>query len=728
MARRLASLLIDIEASTAKLSRDVNRAVGIVESGSKRMASSVNKAKAVFGGLVAGIGIQNAIRGIVSASVESEKAMRQLEARVKSTGGAAGLTVAQLQESAKAFQAATTFDDEAIQNSQALLLTFTRVTGDTFNAATQAILDMSIAMDQDLKSSTLTIGKALNDPIKGLSALTRVGVSFTEQQKEQIKQMAAVGDMAGAQKMILSELAVEFGGAAAAARDTLGGALESLRNKVGDLIENDSASLPRLTEAINRFNDSLSDPQVKASIDKFTTAIIDGLSWIVENGPDAAENLDRIASGITNAAKAFVIFKAAAFGAARGGPIGGALLGTVAAMELYREQIGMALADPRLKQAAELAKQDPLDKMRKSLNIPKGGLVGPDGLQVKIGAAPARTPVSPRIDTAPAESKLKAATAASNAAANAARQAEERRLDAIRSTIEALEEENFALGKSTEEILRNNLAKLNTPPADVERAVALLRDNEAYEANKRSVDAYNDSLKDLRQSVNDIVESLWSEEEALRATYERRAMMVEMALESGLIDQAKYVEIIAGLYKKEAEELEGLVKRSSDAVGEFALEAARAIQNSLGDQLFNIMQGRFDDIGTQFKATLDRMVADALAAQLAKKIFGDFDTTGKVGGWAGSIFGGLGKIFGGARAAGGPVSPGRAYLVGEKGPELMVPSGAGRIIPNGQFGGGGVVVNMNVYGVRDSSDLRQSSAQVAAQAGLAVQRAMNRNT
>ena len=85
------------------------------------------------------------------------------------------------------------------------------------------------------------------------------------------------------------------------------------------------------------------------------------------------------------------------------------------------------------------------------------------------------------------------------------------------------------------------------------------------------------------------------------------------------------------------------------------------------------MQGKFKGIGDQFKATLDRMVADAISAQLAKKIFGDFDKTGSVGGIAGSIFG---AIFGAkvpAKADGGPVKAGGAYLIGENEEELFIP-------------------------------------------------------
>lgn len=77
--------------------------------------------------------------------------------------------------------------------------------------------------------------------------------------------------------------------------------------------------------------------------------------------------------------------------------------------------------------------------------------------------------------------------------------------------------------------------------------------------------------------------------------------------------------------------------KTFDQVGEFALEAARNIQNSLGDGLYDILSGNFDDIGSKFGETIMRMVADAQAAQLAKALFGNYDKDGKVGGFVGDI-------------------------------------------------------------------------------------------
>ncbi len=182
------------------------------------------------------LGAVNAMKQFVGLAREQERAEQKLEAVIRATGGAAGFTAEQLKTQASALQSVTTYGDETILNAQAMLATFKNVSGEQFTDATKAILDMSTVMGTDLKSSALQLGKALNDPAQGLSALTRVGVSFTQQQMDQIKAMQAAGDVAGAQRAILAELQGQFGGAAEAVAEG-GGQWEQLLNTLGDVGE-----------------------------------------------------------------------------------------------------------------------------------------------------------------------------------------------------------------------------------------------------------------------------------------------------------------------------------------------------------------------------------------------------------------------------------------------------------------------------------------------------------
>jgi hypothetical protein len=77
----------------------------------------------------------------------------------------------------------------------------------------------------------------LNDPIKGISALSKVGVSFNDSQKAQIKSLVSQNDLMGAQKIILQELQTEFGGASRAMAQTDIGRLDQAKNILGDMKE-----------------------------------------------------------------------------------------------------------------------------------------------------------------------------------------------------------------------------------------------------------------------------------------------------------------------------------------------------------------------------------------------------------------------------------------------------------------------------------------------------------
>lgn len=153
-----------------------------------------------------------------------------------------------------------------------------------------------------------------------------------------------------------------------------------------------------------------------------------------------------------------------------------------------------------------------------------------------------------------------------------------------------------------------------------------------------------------------------------------------------------------GTYQRAVKELENEFKSSTDSMSEFAIQAARNIQDALGDQLYNVLTGNFDDIGESFGQMIAKMVAQATAAQLGNWLFGDFGKTNAIGGLAGTAFGVIGNWFsgggeaasslaeavsmGGGFAEGGITTPGKAYIVGERGPELFYPGIHGTVVPN----------------------------------------------
>lgn len=201
------------------------------------------KAYAV-GGVAAIYGVTKMISGAITKMKEyvgmanvQEAAERKLGAVLKATGNAAGYNLDQLKKMASGMQSVTTVGDEVTLSGMAILATFKQIRGEGFERATKAAMDMSAVMGQDLKSSMVMIGKAVNDPITGMSMLTRVGVTFTDQQKDMARQLQESGDMAGAQNIILQELESQFGGTAAALREDFGGAVIAAGNALGDTKE-----------------------------------------------------------------------------------------------------------------------------------------------------------------------------------------------------------------------------------------------------------------------------------------------------------------------------------------------------------------------------------------------------------------------------------------------------------------------------------------------------------
>jgi phage-related protein len=163
----------------------------------------------------------------------------QLAAGIASTGNAANVSVQGMNDLASSIQSMSGQTDDSIVGAEQLLLTFTNIKNvgpnKIFDLATQASADMAAKMGGDASSNAILLGKALNDPVKGITALTRVGVSFTDAQKTQIAAMQKSGDTIGAQKIILAELNTEFGGAAKAAGESLPGQLERGRRAFEDL-------------------------------------------------------------------------------------------------------------------------------------------------------------------------------------------------------------------------------------------------------------------------------------------------------------------------------------------------------------------------------------------------------------------------------------------------------------------------------------------------------------
>lgn len=273
------------------------KAVGKLSTASKEFGS-------VIGGLAAALAGGVFFQAVIRNTIESESALAQLNATIKSTAGAAGLSSDQMVAMAQGLQKVTTFGDDAIISMQSQLLTFTKIGGDVVPRATEAILDLATKMGGDLKGAAVQVGKALNDPIKGVAMLGKSGVQFSEDQQQMITALVETGRLAEAQTVILAELETQFGGSAKAARDTFGGAVTALQNAFGDLLEGDGGNLKDAKEGVESLTKALSDPQVQMAfgqivggIFQVTTAVANALPKLTAFTTWAAESLAASFSG-----------------------------------------------------------------------------------------------------------------------------------------------------------------------------------------------------------------------------------------------------------------------------------------------------------------------------------------------------------------------------------------------------------------------------------------------
>ena len=257
-----------------------------------------------------------------------EKINAQTEAVLKSMGNSAGVSAKHIQDLSSNLERLTASEAETIQEGANLLLTFRNIqnqvgaNNDIFDQAVKMSVDLSRAMGTTASGEAIRLGKALNDPVKGVSALTRVGVSFTEQQKEQIKTLTASGDLLGAQKIILAELQAQFGGSGQAYAATFAGQVELLNHELGALGEEATlVVMPALQTMVSSLRELAPEIGTKlsaaiASVDwkAFTKTLVDTITFLVQNAEaimkvvtalyvlNTTYNVVKAATGLFNAA------------------------------------------------------------------------------------------------------------------------------------------------------------------------------------------------------------------------------------------------------------------------------------------------------------------------------------------------------------------------------------------------------------------------------------------
>lgn len=218
--------------SLAKFKSGLSQLAEQSSKSTSKISSGFGSLKGVIAGFATSVVAGLSIKSIVDATDAAEKTTAQMEAVLKSTGSAAGMTEQQLNNLAAAQAKVTTYSAGTTKQAENMLLTFTNIKSNVFPQTIIAAEDMATAMGTSATDAAKTLGKALNDPANGLSKLTKQGVTFTDAQKKQIKAMEDAGNTAGAQTIMLQELEKEFGGSAKAAGSTLTGQVQIMENSL----------------------------------------------------------------------------------------------------------------------------------------------------------------------------------------------------------------------------------------------------------------------------------------------------------------------------------------------------------------------------------------------------------------------------------------------------------------------------------------------------------------
>jgi hypothetical protein len=283
------------------------------------------------------IGAGVAVAGFASKAVDAAENVRQADNRLGQVAKSMGLFGSQTADVtnrlialAEANEVNLAIDAETIKLTQSKLLTFKELAGSAdeaggaFDRATMAALDLAAAGFGSAETNATQLGKALQDPIKGLTALTRSGVTFTKQEKENIKVLVESGQTLKAQDLILQAIETQVGGTAQAtakASDKMKLAFENVYETVGeallpvfdDLANEVVALTPEIADAltpvmaelaevfrkeiiplIKEFTGWLASPQGTKAVKDLTAAVVDSVKGFFDFTKQLADNWDRI--------------------------------------------------------------------------------------------------------------------------------------------------------------------------------------------------------------------------------------------------------------------------------------------------------------------------------------------------------------------------------------------------------------------------------------------------
>ncbi|HDV6127625.1 TPA: phage tail length tape measure family protein [Pseudomonas aeruginosa] len=527
-SRSLGTLTLDLIAKVGGFVAGMEKAERTAKKGAKEIGSAADAASLAWGklGEVAAVALSGITVGAVFGAVirntkQMEKEQAQLEAVLRSTGESAGFSREQLNEMASSMERTSTVSAGEINQAQTNLLAFTGIVGEQFPRALQSAIDMAARTGTTVTSAAETIGRALDVPSKGLTALSKQGFRFTEEQKKAAEQLEATGRTAEAQGIILKALEESYGGAAAASRDTFGGALMALQNTIDGLLTGSEGSLDGAKVAIDDLNRALSDPATAESVSKLFDLLAQGASTVVDSLPFLIDAGDGVVRVFSIAADALVGVFATATMHAQG--LAASMFETLSLLPdaLGGDDFAARAAEYRASAAINLGvAKEAADGIRDALERPLAGSAIADAASKTKELNKAKKE-SKDLDDAAISAAAKVAGARKEAEAAAKRQQQ-----AVASLISSMQLEAATVGMTANEQKLYRLQLDGATASQLAQAKAAIETVESFKQQQKAQEDYRKLVQDLRTD----------EERLLDTTKERLAVLDAM---QGLSDEER---------------------------------------------------------------------------------------------------------------------------------------------------------------------------------------------
>ncbi|HBO9158213.1 TPA: phage tail length tape measure family protein [Pseudomonas aeruginosa] len=548
-SRSLGTLTLDLIAKVGGFVAGMEKAERTAKKGAKEIGSAADAASLAWGklgevaaGALSGITVGAVFGAVIRNTKQMEKEQAQLEAVLRSTGESAGFSREQLNEMASSMERTSTVSAGEINQAQTNLLAFTGIVGEQFPRALQSAIDMAARTGTTVTSAAETIGRALDVPSKGLTALSKQGFRFTEEQKKAAEQLEATGRTAEAQGIILKALEESYGGAAAASRDTFGGALMALQNTIDGLLTGSEGSLDGAKVAIDDLNRALSDPATAESVSKLFDLLAQGASTVVDSLPFLIDAGDGVVRVFSIAADALVGVFATATMHAQG--LAASMFETLSLLPdaLGGDDFAARAAEYRASAAINLGvAKEAADGIRDALERPLAGSAIADAASKTKELNKAKKE-SKDLDDAAISAAAKAAGARKEAEAAAKRQQQ-----AVASLISSMQLEAATVGMTANEQKLYRLQLDGATASQLAQAKAAIETVESFKQQQKAQEDYRKLVQDLRTD----------EERLLDTTKERLAVLDAMqGLEPD--ERMQVAGRIAGAATTEAPEFGGL--------------------------------------------------------------------------------------------------------------------------------------------------------------------------